>query len=171
MTRWQRVGPVTMMINANSLAVVIGVVLSVLSVREWLDGSGAMLPALFALAFTAIAIRLRLRGLFIGERGVRSRSHVVSRTVRWADVETFEAQPVSRRTAAFLPARAKKMDVQAICVVTKDGRTVATPLWFQPKRGREPATGDSLANVLSLQDGQQALDQLRDRLATSRQAT
>ncbi|MBP2320643.1 hypothetical protein JOF56_001028 [Kibdelosporangium banguiense] len=112
----------------------------------------------FAVAFSALALRMRTCGCFVSDHGVRNRWEFGTSTVRWADIDHFEVRP-----SRVAPLRGSPT-VMAAWLVLKDGRARHTMLWFRERKldGLDgPASNEEHMNILPPSRFSQAYEELR----------
>jgi hypothetical protein len=128
MTSWRRVAFPKVLNLMLTVFVLIGsclvVALVLAEFTDWIAWEGAGLGGLaFAVVWTALAWRMRMMGLYVSDQGVRIRRHFTTRTLPWQDIEKFDVRP-------FNGLGMRK--VEAVWVVTQEGRAHQTQVWFRP---------------------------------------
>ncbi len=73
----------------------------------------------------ALTVRLNRMGVFYSDVGVRSRSHLRTRTIPWASIEKFEDRPASN---VWVPGT--NAPARGVWIVRWDGGTVQTPVVY-----------------------------------------
>lgn len=131
MSDWEQVVPNRPARTISTMVLVgtVGLFLFLLGELIWADLSPQETAVLVLAGIAAVmAWRIGRVGVWVGERGVQSRWPVVSRTFSWNDIEAFEVRPMPRNHPMTFDMR----DVQAVWVVTRDGKARRTILWSRP---------------------------------------
>jgi hypothetical protein len=150
---------VVLSIGVAVLAAALAVTAAVsLLIGQPMLGSGTLWYTLFFVVFALFAVRNTQVGVYIGDRGVRTRWPVLTRTIEWSDIVGFEARPAKGWYAG-------SPRPEAIWIVAKGREPIQTPLRSRSRAVHNPPRsphGDSLA--LSQEEFDAALQLLRDRL-------
>jgi hypothetical protein len=126
--RWQRVKTPKSFFEITIGMVVAAVLFVVVFV---VDAMGRPFSALsvgfvtLVLLMLALTVRVNRMGVFYSDVGVRSRSHLRTRTITWASIEKFEDRPASNTWVPGTNAPAR-----GIWIVRWDGETIQTPLIY-----------------------------------------
>ncbi|MET7835679.1 hypothetical protein [Micromonospora sediminicola] len=165
MRRWQRVHPwglwqaffgAFVLVGATAAAVlVVAVGPAVARGVDGATGAGIVVAVAFMTVWLTVAIRLRLVGIYRGDRGLLLRHVRRSRLLPWSEVMGFEVR------AARIGSRATVRD--AIWVRTRDGAHEAPVQRRSRLRGWRKNTGP----VLSAADFELTLAGLREAHASA----
>lgn len=156
-----------MWIETTTVLVLAGSALTVAAVTnlfvDWLRlGDQSVRAVAFFAIFTAVALRLRSIGVYVGDRGVRRRLPWATRTVPWEAIGSFEVRAAPPLIASRV-GQGPRPD-QEIWLVTKDGSAYRTLLWSRRPNELEPVRSRHAVNILSPGRFEEALEQLRARL-------
>lgn len=155
MFRWKRVGAATVFVWLTGI-VALGAVVTAVSVLVGDLHEGVLWIGVLLVVIAAIAWRISRLGFYVGTNGVRKRSFLTTRTVRWAEVAGIDA---------FQTGTPKEFEIR---IELKDGEPLRTGVLFRESLTHRlipdpasPLDSFKIMNLVSEHRGEQILEQLR----------